>query len=199
MELEDSRNALFWDPNAYIQNFGKIDHKESEIKKVVFQEPYETLPNFYVNNNFIKHNCECADGKKFSTGCVNNKHYNCNCNREKQNHHDNCCDNTQKQNDCSSNNGYCGSKQQIGFGFDFKSLLPFMGMFNGGANFGQIGEILNNKQASSSLLSSLFSNKDLMSGILNMLKGGELFNRNNQLKKELKTTDFEIKNYTKVE
>ena len=43
-------------------------------------------------------------------------------------------------------------------------------------------------------------NKDAMSGILNMFKGGglNLFNKQQSPQKELKTTDFEIKNYTRV-
>ena len=53
MENEDSRNALFCDPNAYIQNF-KNNKKQTE--KVVFQQPYEHMSNFYIDNEFSKHN-----------------------------------------------------------------------------------------------------------------------------------------------
>ena len=52
MEFEDNKNAMFCDPNAYIQNF---NNNKKETRKVVFQEPYECLPSRYINNNFKKH------------------------------------------------------------------------------------------------------------------------------------------------
>ena len=55
MNYEDSRNALFPEPNAYIQNY----NRPNTPKKVVFSEPYDTLPNFYINNNFKKGDCDC--------------------------------------------------------------------------------------------------------------------------------------------
>ena len=55
MDFEDSRNAIFCDPHAYIQGCEK-----KQIKKVVFAEPYDCLPNFYVDNDFKKHNCNCV-------------------------------------------------------------------------------------------------------------------------------------------
>ena len=57
----DNTNALFPEPNAYIQNFNK---KEKEQKKVVFQEPYDRLPTFYINNDFKKGDCDCVPKPK---------------------------------------------------------------------------------------------------------------------------------------
>lgn len=59
MEYEDSRNAIFCDPNAYIQG---CEHKQ--IKKVVFAEPYDCLPTFFIDNDFKKHNCDCVPKQK---------------------------------------------------------------------------------------------------------------------------------------
>ncbi len=66
MEFEDSRNALFTEPNAYIQkcNFD-CDEK---TKKVIFQEPYDRLPTFYLDNNFKKGNCNCVPKPKQKEG-----------------------------------------------------------------------------------------------------------------------------------
>ena len=56
--MEDSRFALFSEPNAYIQRFDnrKQEKKEFDIKKVVFQEPYEVLPDYHIKNDF--NNCK---------------------------------------------------------------------------------------------------------------------------------------------
>lgn len=61
MEYEDSKNALFVEPNAYIQNYKK---ENKGIKKIVFSEPYESLPNYYINNDFKKNNCDCIPQHK---------------------------------------------------------------------------------------------------------------------------------------
>lgn len=221
MEFEDSRLALFSEPNAFIQNFNNPKQKEKEIKKIVFQEPYETLPNFYINNNFTKHNCDCVKGHNSKDcNCDKDKHFrnnqsnnlfpkdnfcynhDCNCNHENLNSKNYC----QHDDNCHNVN----SSKLNGFGFDLKSLLPLLGMFNkgGGADLGSIVSLLNNNVKSQdgnnsnpmNLISSLLSNKDAVSGILNMFKGGGLnmFNKKQSIKKELKTTDFEIKNYTRV-
>lgn len=174
MEFEDSRFALFPEPNAYIQ---KCNKDICEPKKVVFQEPYESMPAFYINNNFKKGNCDCVPKPKKNDNCHNNK---CNCN-------------TKKDNKNSS--------------FDLKNLLPLLGMFNkgGGADLSSLVGMLNNNSQQNTnpmnLISTLMSNKDMMSGVLNLFKGGglNLFNKKQSQKKEIKTTDFEIKNYTKVE
>ena len=88
-------------------------------------------------------------------------------------------------------------------------------MFNkGGVDLNSLVGLLNNSNTSPnennssnnnfnpmSLISSLMSNKNALGGILNMFKGGglSLFNKSTPEKKTLKTTDYEIKNYTKVE
>mgnify|MGYP004642341957 CR=1 FL=1 len=59
MDFEDSRNAIFCDPNAFIQGFEK-----KQIKKVVFAEPYDCLPSFYIDNDFKKHHCDCVPKPK---------------------------------------------------------------------------------------------------------------------------------------
>ncbi|MBR1987597.1 MAG: hypothetical protein IKA36_01015, partial [Clostridia bacterium] len=67
MEYGDSKEALFVEPNAYIQNFSK---EKTGTKKVVFSEPYETMPNYYINNNFHKKQCEYRE-KPQQNNCQN--------------------------------------------------------------------------------------------------------------------------------
>lgn len=55
MNDEDSTKALFPEPNAYLQNCLK-----SKTSKVVFSEPYDNMPPFYLNNNFKKGGCDCV-------------------------------------------------------------------------------------------------------------------------------------------
>ena len=65
MEFEDSRNALFVEPNAYVQNYNRAKNpKETGTKKVVFQEPYDCLPSYHMNNGFRKDNCNCVPKRK---------------------------------------------------------------------------------------------------------------------------------------
>ena len=198
MEFEDSRNALFVEPNAYIQNFNGQERKNNETKKIVFQEPYECLPNHYLNNNFTKHGCECI------TKHGNNAHdkQDCNCNNKHKN--ENQCDN----NCCDKNNNHNDKKNGF-FGFDLKKLMPLLSLLGNGGNsgLGQIASLLNNSESDlknsnpMNLISSLMSNKDAMSGILNLFKGGGLnfSGKSKPSKKEIRTTDFQIKNYTRVE
>ena len=61
MDFGDNTNALFPEPNAYIQNFNR---NEKEQKKVVFQEPYDRLPTFYIDNDFRKGDCDCIPKPK---------------------------------------------------------------------------------------------------------------------------------------
>lgn len=159
MEFEDSRNALYVDPNAYIQRYNK---KEQQPKKVVFQEPYECMPSYYIDNNFKKGDCSCISKPK--------------------KHDDSCAKHTTQP------------------GFDFKNMLPLLSLFNkgGNADLSSVINVFNNSNGNNqnpiNMITSLLSNSG---GLGNMLK---LFNgttKNN--KKELQTTDFEIKNYTRVE
>lgn len=164
INMEDSRNALFVEPNAYIQKFNK---EEKGIKKVVFQEPYECMPNYYIDNNFKKGNCDCVSKPK--DDCLKGK----------------------EKNDCQNNQG----------GFNFQSLLPILSMLGkgGGTDFSQITSLLNGGTNSMNLISTLLSNKDGLSNILNIFKGGGLNSSNKNKKTQIKSTDFEIKNYTRVE
>lgn len=210
MEFEDSRNALFCDPNAYIQNFNITE--KCEPKKVVFQEPYEQLPSFYINNDFRKHNCNCVPKSKH-TNCSQNKYDKFDCDRNHNNQtvnrfNNHCgCNNSALLNnhdDCQNNN-----QNQKFFGFDIKSLLPLLGMFNkgGGMDLSSLVGLLNNNSVSlqnsnpMGLISTLMSNKDIVGGVLNLFKGGglNLFGKKQSSRKEIETTDFEIKNYTRVE
>lgn len=163
MEFEDSRNALFVEPNAYIQGYNiNKEGKERRPQKVVFQEPYDCLPSYYVNNGFKKGSCECVPKAK------------------------------PKQSECKSNSA---------FRFDVKSLMPLLGMFN--KNAGGLSNILSalgdgNKGLDlGKIISSLMQNGNGLSSILNLLKGNKSSKENvNNI--DLKSTDFEINNYTKV-
>lgn len=172
MENENSVNALFVEPNAYIQ---KCDNVCDSTKKVVFQQPYESMPNFYLNNDFKKRNCDCVSGKK----------------KPCQPHE--CCDKPQNKDCCVTN------------GFNLQKLLPLLGMFGGGSNFdvSKITSILGGMNGGigqsdfMSTISSIMSNKDLMANLLKSFTGSKL-NSSKSNKEHIKSTDFEIKNYTRV-
>lgn len=177
MNNENNVNALFVEPNAYISGCVK---PKNETKKVVFQQPYESVPNFFINNGFKKKNCNCVP-----------------CEKKKETHEkQHCCSEQHKNQSCSSGN--CGN-------FNFKSLLPLLGLFGSsksGIDISQISSILNSSQQNESggimsLVSSLLANKDAFSGILKMFSGNKTsvpkFDKNS-----IKSTDFEIKNYTRV-
>ncbi len=194
MIFEDSRNALYCDPNAFIQRYNKKE--KCEPKKVIFQEPYESMPAFYIDNNFIKHDCNYCEGNdKHNLKSQNNSHNDRKNNCKQDNSHNQCW------HDCNCNHDVF--LKQKGFGFDLKSLLPLLGIFNksGGADFSQIVGLLNNNTQKDNnsnpmaMISSLLSNGGL-GNILNIFKGGQ---KTKSEKKELKTTDFEIKNYTRVD
>lgn len=196
MDFGDSRFALFCEPNAYVQNHKKEECDTKGIKKIVFQEPYESLPTHYINNDFKKHNCDCVAKPKQN----NLKFENC---------HDSFCNHEKPNSKCGSENntGHSGNKIPKGFQFDLKSLLPMLGMFNKGGGMSQLVGLLNNGNNQTgdgsnpmNLISSLMSNKDIMSGIMKFFGGGEKFsNGASKTENKLKTTDFEIKNYTRVE
>lgn len=180
MEFEDSRNAIFCDPNAYIQRYNK---KEKQHKKVVFQEPYEKLPNFYLDNNFKRGDCVLNKHKNLNQDC-------------KCNHENNCLKNRNCHNDNYHNDN---SNKEKSFGFDFKNMLPLLSLFNKGGNVDltSIMNMFNNSSGDNqnpmNIISTLLNSN---SGIGNLFKGTT---KNKRGGKELKTTDFEIKNYTKVE
>ncbi len=178
MEFNDNSSALYVDPNAYIQSKPKC-----EPKKVVFSEPYETMPNFYINNDFKKGDCNCVPN------CKNKPH----------------------QKPCFDDKNNCNKPQQNSGGFPFnfnlKSLLPLLSAFGKGG--GGLGEILSsitpggnqtdnagglNMNNISSLISNLAGSGGLNS-ILNLFKGKKTTNS----KITEKSTDFCIKDYQRIE
>ena len=168
MEFEDSRNGLFVEPNAYVQRKDNEQKKLGKgLKKIVFQEPYDCLPNYYINNGFKKGNCYCVPNTE---------------NKEK----------IESRHEKSATNKP--------FGFDFKNLMPMLGMF--GQDMGGIGKILsifNEKSGGidlTKIVGSLVQNKD---GLGSLLKIFSNKTNNNNCKTEIKSTDFEIKNYTRVQ
>jgi len=171
MEFEDSRNALFCEPNAYIQNI----NKKNTPPKIVFSEPYECAPNFYINNNFKGKDCECISKSKG------------NCNYEKN----------KPEQDCNCNNHNKGNKNFLS-GFNFQSILPMLGLFNksgkGGLDLANIMTLLGGK-GDNNILSNLLENKDMLSNITSLF----LSKKESVGSKKIKATDINIKNYTKVE
>jgi len=171
-------NALYCDPNAFIKNKEK---KIESAKKIVFQEPYETLPNFYINNNFKKKDCESV--KEFKKDSHPHK----------------------KEGDCNKHKPCNNNKSN--FGFDIKSLLPLLTSLGGGANNslnisnmismlgGGLGGNVNTQGEFdfTKLLSSFLNNKDG----LNILGG--LFKKKEKPNTQIKSSDIPIKNYTRVE
>ena len=66
MEFEDNRNALFVEPNAYVQDYKR---KKNTPQKIVFREPYECMPNYHVDNGFKKKDCDCVNKKNHDKPC----------------------------------------------------------------------------------------------------------------------------------
>ena len=176
MNNENSVNALFVEPNAYISSCVKPKH---ETKKVVFQQPYESAPTFYINNGFQKHDCQCVPKDKKKDTPSNST---CDCSKHNP-----------RPNQCN-----------VG-GFNIQKLLPLLGLFNsnkGGMDLTKLTSILNIGQNGGdggmlSLISSLMSKKDLFSNIFKSFTGSKS-NSSKSNKQQIKSTDFEIKNYTRV-
>lgn len=165
MEYEDSRNALFVEPNAYVQTFSK---QKNEIKKVVFSEPYERMPNFYLNNDFKKKDCACVEKEKH------------NCQPQKTN--------------CNP--------------FDFKNILPMLGGFLGkGFDISKIASIMNSNQSTDTNNNSMMTNimnflsTDMGKNILNIFTKNSTKNykKNNKNSQKIKSSDFCVDNYERVE
>ncbi len=169
MDNIDRANELFYDPNAYVHNWGynvctppnkKCNQNfcSHPPKKIVFSEPYETLPNFYIDNDFKKGNCDCIPKPKPK------------------------CPPPPKP------------------FFDIKNLLPLLsGLMKNKGGVGDILSVLNNTNGEkpnldlSSLISSL-SNGGALTNLFNIFKQKET-----KPQKEITSTDYEIKNYTRVE
>lgn len=176
--MEDSKNALFVEPNAYINNFNKKEKTEVKpIKKIVFSEPYDCIPTFHINNNFEKGCCDCIPNKKHNA-C--NKHENCN-----SRHGDFNC----------NNNSQCNNKP--GLGFDIKNLMPIFSSFNkgnvGGLDLNSISSLFNSGGGFD--FSKLISNPQLISSVMSMFINKK---KTSIKKEEIICTDYEIKNYTRV-
>ena len=162
---ESNLNALFEEPNAYIQRYDDCGYKPNHIKKVVFSEPYENFPSYYIKEDFKKPKCDFCDKPKPKPK----------------------------------------PQPKFPFSFDFKSLMPLLSML-GGKNKSNIGDLISilgsqSGDSNASKITSLLQNKDLLSGALNLFKGGglNLFKQKKENQKQAKTTDFQIKNYTRVE
>ena len=207
MNFEDSRNAIYCDPNAFIQK--QAPKEECKRKKIVFQQPYESMPAFYINNNFKKRDCDCVPNLKQKQ--PEKQHQSCFCDHCKQNWKDPNENRDEKYEGEIHKGNYHHDKSHNNArpvkGFDIKSLLPLLGMFNkGGGDLSSVVGLLNNKNIETSsggvmnLISSMLSNKDAMSGILNLFSGQKGSSvKSNKTNKSIKSTDFEIKNYTRVE
>ncbi len=162
---EDSTKALFAEPNAYIQNY-RVEKNEKKREKIVFQEPYETLPNYYMNNGFKKGDCDCETKPKPNPK-PNNK-----------------------------------PNSPFPFSFDFKNLMPLLGGFLKNGNLSNIVSMLTGKGEKSNgnfNLSQLLSGLggDGLSNIFNLFKGSNNSKAKNKV--DLKQTDFQINEYTRVE
>ncbi len=179
MSFKDNSSALYSDPNAYIQRCECAD-----TKKVVFSEPYETMPNFYLNNNFKKGDCSCNKKDKSlpfkddcnfhpQQGCRQNNQSDCgnkensNCNGGCQVEHDNYPQDNHQQNNNQTNSSPFSN-------FNLKSLLPLLGGFGGGGNglgniMSMLGSVGGEKQNSS-------NNLDLNGIIKNLSSNGGLQN-----------------------
>ncbi len=174
MEFESNFNVPYCDPNAYVQGFKKDN---SNAKKVVFQQPYECMPPHYQNNNFCKHGCECVKPLKPKHEC------------------------DYKDNKKNENN----FKPSFPFSFDIKTLLPLLSNL-GGSNNGGISNIismLGNKSSNNETGNTGFDFSKLISTFMSNSNGFNLLNlfgkKKETNKKEVKTTDIPIKNYTRVE
>lgn len=61
---ESNLNALFVEPNAYIQHYNDKECKPNNVKKVIFAEPYENSPKYYLKDDFKKAKCDFCEHDK---------------------------------------------------------------------------------------------------------------------------------------
>ena len=155
MEFEDSRKALFVEPNAYVQRYEKQEQKHP--KKIVFREPYECMSNHYMNNGF----------KKFENKDVS----------EEKNSQEN----------------------KPNLGLNFNGLTPILSSFLGGSNLGGLLSSVGGKGGFdiSKIVSTLMQDKSALGSILNLFTGKKINKK--KTNEHIKQTDYEIKNYTRVE
>lgn len=92
----------------------------------------------------------------------------------------------------------CNHKNEKSGGFDFKGLMPILGLLGGGGmDLSKIISVLGNNQAGDNpieLISSLMQNGGKLGNIMNLFKPKKARSSNS-----IKSTDVEIINYTKVE
>lgn len=143
--MEDSKNALFVEPNAYINHFNKQEKCEVKpIKKVVFSEPYDCMPNFHIDNNFHKGDCECVNKKD----CHQSNQHDC-----------------KPHPPCNKPN----------FGFDIKNFLPILSSFNkggfGGLDLNSVSSMFNSSGGLD--FSKLLSNPQLITSVMSMFGGNK--------------------------
>ncbi len=178
MEQENSQNAIFCDPNAFIQGA-----ERKQPKKVVFAEPYDCLPTFYIDNNFKKHNCDCLP-KPPKPPCAPPR--------------PNC-------------GGDCTKPPKFTDGFSLKSLAPILlGLLGKNGNT-DITKLLSNfspEQGTTGfdiqkIIGLVGQNPKILESVLSMFKGGGLgglFKKKAKpTEQKAKQTDHIIKNYTRVE
>ena len=166
MEYGDSKNALFVEPNAYIQNYGK---EKKGIKKIVFSEPYESLPSYHINNDFKKHNCKCIPDHKPD------------CSKQ------NCQSNNTTNNFFDFKNFLPMLTGFLGKGFDMSSVSKILNN-----NQNQSGDMMSNIM---NILSSDMGKNIL--GLLGK-KSTKNTKKNSEKYHKIKSSDIEIDNFKRV-
>lgn len=167
MSYEDSRFALFSEPNAYPSNEVRVN---VQTKKIVFSEPYDNWPKHYLNNNFKAPKDKNFNQKNNNFNSLNQPYQNNNINQ--QNHN-----------------------QGFGNFFNFQGLMPILSKLIP-TDFGGIVKAFSGNKTD---FSSLLNNPEIIKNAIGLLSK---FTKTKQTKKTndmIKSTDFEIKNYTKVE
>ncbi len=156
--MEDSRYALFVEPGAYIQKGTKNPERP---QKIIFQEPYESVPAYHMDSGFQKSKTECNCEKKDRM-----------------------------------------SKPQSS-PFNIQSLAPILGALAGGTGskgLGGIGELISSFGGGGgikNLISTIMSNPEMLTSVMKLFTKNKT--ENIKQKSEIKKSDLEIKNYTRVQ
>ena len=189
MNFEDSRYALFSEPNAYVNKDVRV---KTQAKKVVFSEPYETLPNYHINNNFNK-----KYQNKNAETIKNPKHFQNNENRNYQNNENR----NQNAQNFHSNNSISNPLSSLAGQFNLQGLLPLISkLFSSNANgLGNVLSVLNNQNNQGGGLASLLSNPEVLNSAIGLFKNFNNKKPNKIIENKIKSTDFLIKDYVKVD
>jgi len=181
--MNENVEALYCDPNAFIKIKKDTPKK---IKQIVFSEPYDCLPNYYVNYGFKKGSCECIP-----------KHKEENCKHKNSKDNKNCgCGNN--SNPFSSLLGGITNFLPMLLNGKNNNLGNVFSQLNSGVNGDfELGKLLSNFKIGSGneFLGQLLSNGDLISKVLGMFKSDK---SQNDKFNDIVTTDYEIKKYTRV-